>query len=56
MIFISFLGLTFRENNKKYFYLPIGIVGVFLIIEKEYNRKIKRKDILNKIKNYQKNK
>ena len=52
MILISFLGLTFRENKKKYFYVPIGIIGVYLIAEKEFNRKIKREDILNKIKNF----
>jgi len=52
MILISFLGLTFRENKKKYFYVPIGIIGVYLIAEKEFNRKINREDILNKIKNF----
>ena len=52
MIFIAFLGLTFRENKKKYFYVPIGIIGVYLIAEKEFNRKINREDILNKIKNF----
>jgi len=52
MILVSFLGLTFRENKKKYFYVPIGIIGVYLIAEKEFNRKIKREDILNKIKNF----
>ena len=52
MILIAFLGLTFRENSKKYFYVPIAIIGVYLIVEKEYNRKINRGDILNKIKNF----
>tara|TARA_Y100000589_G_scaffold28255_1_gene23559 strand:- start:13 stop:243 length:231 start_codon:yes stop_codon:yes gene_type:complete len=52
MILISFLGLTFRENSKKYFYVPIGIIGFYLIAEREYNRKITRKNILNKIKNF----
>ena len=52
MILIAFLGLTFRENAKKYFYLPIGIIGVCLIAEQEYNRKVNRKDILNKIKKF----
>jgi len=51
MILISFLGLTFKENGKKHFYLPIGIVGVYLVVEKEYNRKNNRAEILNKIKN-----
>ena len=50
MILIAFLGLTFRENGKKHFYIPIGIVGVYLVVEKEYHRKTKRAEILNKIK------
>ena len=52
MILIAFLGLIFRENRNNYFYAPIGIIGVYLIAESEYNRKTNRKDILNKIKNY----
>jgi len=52
MILISFLGLTFRENIRKHFYVPIGIIGVYLVAEREYNRKTNRKDILNKIKNF----
>ena len=56
MILIACLGLTFREYRKKYFYLPIGIIGVYLVVEREYNRKIHRQDILNKIRNFSKNK
>ncbi len=56
MILISFLGLTFRENRKKHFYVPIGIIGIYLIAEREFNRKTNREDILNKIKNFSKNK
>ena len=52
MILIAFLGLTFRENRKKHFYVPIGIIGIYLIAEREYNRKSNREDILNKIKNF----
>ena len=52
MIIIAFLGLTFRENGKKHFYLPIGIVGLYLVAEKEYRRKTNRAEILNKIKNF----
>ena len=52
MILISFLGLTFRDYNKKNFYVPIGIVGVYLVAERIYKRKTNRKDILNKIKNF----
>ena len=54
MIVISFLGLTFRENRKKHFYVPIGIIGIYLIAEREFNRKTNREDILNKIKNFPK--
>ena len=52
MILIAFLGLTFRENRKKQFYVPIGIIGIYLVAEREYNKKINRKDILNKIKKF----
>ena len=56
MIIIACLGFTFRENGKKYFYVPIGIIGVYLVVEKEYHRKINRAEILNKIKIFQENK
>ena len=52
MIIIACLGLTFRENEKKHFYVPIGIIGVYLVFEKEYHRKAFRAEILNKIKNF----
>ena len=52
MILIAFLGITFRENRNKYFYVPIGIIGVSLVAEREFNRKTNRQDILNKIKNF----
>ena len=52
MILIAFLGFTFRENGKKHFYVPIGIIGVYLVAEKEYHRKTNRAEILNKIKNF----
>ena len=52
MILIAFLGITFRENRNKYFYIPIGIIGVYLVAEREFNRKTNRHDILNKIKNF----
>ena len=56
MILIAFSGLTFRENKKKYFYVPIGIIGFYLMAEREYNRQTNREDILNKIKKFQENK
>ena len=52
MVIIAFLGFTFRENGKKHFYLPIGIVGIYLVAEREYHRKTHRAEILNKIKNF----
>ena len=52
MILIAFLGLTFRENRKKHFYIPIGIVGIYLVAESKYTRKTNREIILNKIKNF----
>ena len=52
MILISFLGITFRESEKKNFYIPIGIIGIYLVAEREYNRKLNREDILKKIKNF----
>ena len=52
MLLIAFLGLTFREKRKKHFYIPIGIIGVYLVVEKEYHRKTNRAEILNKIKNF----
>ena len=48
LILIAFLGLTFRENKNKHFYVPIGIVGVYLVAERAYNRK----KILSKIKKF----
>ena len=54
MIVISFIGLIFRENTKKIFYLPIGLMGILIILEKDVKRKLDRKNILKKIKSYQK--
>ena len=54
MILISAIGLIFRENSKKIFYLPIGLMGIVIILEKGISRKLERKNILKKIKSYQK--
>ena len=54
MILISTIGLILREDNKKIYYLPIGIMGIFIILEKEVSRKLKRQNILKKIKSFQK--
>ena len=54
MIFISTIGLILRENNKKIFYLPIGLMGIVIILERGVSRKLGRKNLLKKIKSYQK--
>ena len=52
MILISAIGLIVRENTKKIFYLPIGLMGISMILEKDLRRKLYRKNILKKIKSY----
>ena len=54
MILISAIGLILRENNKKIFYFPIGLMGISIILEKDVRRRLDRKNILNKIRSYQK--
>jgi len=54
MIFMSAIGLIFRDNTRKIFYLPIGLMGISIILEKDLRRRLDRKNILNKIKSYQK--
>ena len=54
MIFISAIGLTLRDNKRKVFYLPVGLMGISIILEKDLRRKLDRKNILKKIKSYQK--
>ena len=56
MIFLSAMGLIFRDNSKKIFYLPIGLMGIVIILERGMSRQLDRKNILKKIKSYQKNK
>ena len=52
MILLSIIGFISRKDSKKIFYLPIGLMGIFIISEKELSRGLKRKKILNKIKSY----
>ena len=52
MILLSIIGFISRKDSKKIFYFPIGLMGIFIILEKEISRGIKRKKILNKIKSY----
>ena len=54
MILISFIGFILRDNKRKIFYLPIGLMGISIILEKELKRKFDRKNILKKIKSYKK--
>ena len=56
MILISFIGLIFRSESKKNFYFPIGIIGIYLILDKELNRRLTRKNILKKIQSFKKDK
>ena len=52
MILIASLGFTLRDNRKKNFYVPIGVIGIYLTCERKYNRKTNRENILNKIKKF----
>jgi len=54
MIFISAIGLIFRDNSRKIFYLPIGVMGFVIILERGISRRLDRKNILKQIKSYQK--
>jgi len=54
MILMSAIGLIFRDNPKKIFYLPIGLIGIVIILERGISRQLDRKNILKKIKSYQK--
>jgi len=54
MILMSLKGLIFSQNARKIFYLPIGLMGISIILEKEVRRRLERKNILKKIKSFQK--
>ena len=54
MILLSAIGLIFRDNSRKIFYLPIGLMGIAIILERGISRQLNRKNILKKIKSYQK--
>jgi len=54
MILISLIGLIFRDNSRKIFYLPVGLMGIEIILERVVNRQLDRKNILKKINSYQK--
>ena len=50
MILISAISFMLRDNDKKIFYLPIGLMGCSIILEKDVRRRLDRKNILKKIK------
>ena len=54
MILISATGLILRDNSRKIFYLPIGLMGIVIILERGISRQLDRKNILKKIKSYKK--
>ncbi len=54
MILISAIGLILRDNSTKIFYLPIGLMGISIILEKDLRRRLDRENILKKIKSYKK--
>ena len=54
MILLSVTGLIFRDNSRKIFYLPMGLMGIVIILERGISRRLNRKNILKKIKSYQK--
>ena len=54
MILISATGFILKEKNKKIFYLPIGLMGIVIILEGGISRKLDRKKITKKIQSYQK--
>ena len=56
MIIIAIIGFTFSIQRKKIFYLPIGSIGLYLIISKDFNRRKVRGMILKKVQSYNKDK
>ena len=54
MILMSAIGLIFRNNPRKIFYLPLGLMGIVIILERVVKRKLDRKNIFQKIKSFKK--
>ena len=54
MILFSAMGLILRDQPRKMFYFPIGLMGISIILEKDVRRRLDRKNIFKKIKSYQK--
>ena len=55
MVLMSAFGLISRDSTRKIFYLPIGLIGISIILEKEVRRRLHRENLLEKIKSYQRN-
>ncbi len=56
MILMSSFGLILKDKTRKIFYLPIGLMGISIILEKEVRGRLDRGNILKKIRSYKKNK
>ena len=56
MILITIISYINKTEQKKNFYLPLGTVGIYLILNKEFNRRLGRKNILKKIQYLKNNK
>ena len=54
MILISAIGFSLKDDSRKIFYLPMGLMGISIILEKEVRRRLERENILQKIKSYKK--
>ena len=54
MILISAIGSIISDDSRRIFYFPLGLMGVSIILEKDLRRRLDRKNILKKIKSYQK--
>ena len=54
MVLLAAIGLLFRDNSRKIFYLPLGLMGIVIITERGVSRQLDRKNLLKKIKSYQK--
>jgi len=54
MILISAIGFSLKDDSRKIFYLPMGLMGISIILERDVRRRLDRKNILKKIKSFQK--
>ena len=54
MICLSTIGLITKQDSGKVYYLPIGLMGIYIILEKDISKKLNRRNLLKKIKSYKK--